>query len=225
MFLLKEFLENRLGLSYSGEFSSNQTWSGYDIEDFRDYQPGDNVKHINWKLSAKYDKEFVNIYRAEKESVIDIYLDNNLNFQFFLPLFESFKRYLLEFKYELDFKFRVFTFDKNTIKLAWKNFFPEITFNRTNNLNLLFSFYEFQNKNPKILVSDLLFLEDTNFPVNKMFFWLFPIKDLGQSYPVLNGYCGFCDDFWQEYEEKIKKLQRIGVVEFMKYYKPENKDK
>ena len=47
MFLLKNFLETRLGLTYSGKFVSDKTWSGYNIEDFRDYQPGDNVKHIN----------------------------------------------------------------------------------------------------------------------------------------------------------------------------------
>ena len=212
MILLEQFLKNQTWLSYSWEFTSNFKGSGYDIEDFKEYSLWDNIKHINWKLSAKYDKEFVNVYKMDKDTIIDIYLDNNLNFKFFLPIYEKFKKNILYFKQKFDFKFRVFSFDSNNIILVGKNFFPDIKFSKKNNLDKIFDFYEFLNKNPKILVSDFLFLNKYDFPLNT-YFWQLPINDIWSYFPVLNGYCSFCNDLWNEYNKKIEKLQTIGTFE------------
>ena len=212
MILLEQFLKSQIWLSYSWEFTSNFKWSGYDIEDFREYNLWDNIKHINWKLSAKYDKEFVNVYKMDKDIIVDIYLDNNANLQFFLPVYEKFKKNILYLKQKLDFKFRVFVFKANNLTLVGKNFFPEINFSKKNNLDKIFDFYEFSSKNPKILVSDFLFLNKYDFPANT-YFWQLPINDIWSYFPVLNGYCGFCNDLWEKYIQKLKKLQSIWIFE------------
>jgi len=105
----------------------------------------------------------------DKDIIVDIYLDNNANLQFFLPVYEKFKKNILYLKQKLDFKFRVFVFKANNLTLVGKNFFPEINFSKKNNLDKIFDFYEFSSKNPKILVSDFLFLNKYDFPANTYF--------------------------------------------------------
>ncbi len=37
-------------------------WSGIDVHSLREYQPGDDLRHVDWKISAKYDKIFIRKY-------------------------------------------------------------------------------------------------------------------------------------------------------------------
>jgi hypothetical protein len=39
-------------------------WSGLDIHSLREFQSGDDLRHADWKISAKYDKIFIRKYTA-----------------------------------------------------------------------------------------------------------------------------------------------------------------
>jgi len=218
MYLLKEFLRKIYWERFSWEFSSKQMWDGYDLEDFREYQLGDNVKKINWKLSAKYDKEYVSIYRQEKEPILDIFLDVNYNFQFFNDKIKSFLKILeLEIK-QLGIKKNIYVLEnKNLVKK--ENF--QINFkNKKSDLNKIFSSKEFDNPNYKILVSDFLFCEDYKNLVKynwKIFFSYLPLNNVlkWNSFSILNGYFDsfFCSDFLNNYSKILDELKKYGVVE------------
>jgi len=83
MYLLEQFLKNIYWERFSWEFDSNQRWEWYDLEDFKEYSFWDNVKKINWKMLAKYDKEYVSVYKIEKDPILDIFIDNYINLIFF----------------------------------------------------------------------------------------------------------------------------------------------
>ena len=40
---------------------------GYDFIELRDYQPGDDIRHIDWNITAKMRKPYIKIFREERE--------------------------------------------------------------------------------------------------------------------------------------------------------------
>ena len=40
---------------------------GYDIIELREYMPGDDIRHIDWNITAKMQKPFIKIFREERE--------------------------------------------------------------------------------------------------------------------------------------------------------------
>ena len=40
---------------------------GYDFIELREYQPGDDIRHIDWNITAKLQKPFIKIFREERE--------------------------------------------------------------------------------------------------------------------------------------------------------------
>ncbi len=62
-----------------GDFLSKLKGEGLEVEDIRLYQPWDEVKSINWKLTAKTGKIYINIFRTTKDVDFHIFLDININ--------------------------------------------------------------------------------------------------------------------------------------------------
>ena len=60
-------------------FKSFFKWDWMEIADFRKYDEWDDYKSINWKLTAKHNKLFVNIFKQEKDLNIDVFFDINRN--------------------------------------------------------------------------------------------------------------------------------------------------
>lgn len=60
-------------------FKSFFKWDWMEISDFRKYEEWDDYKAINWKLTAKHNWLFVNIFRQEKDLNIDVFFDLNRN--------------------------------------------------------------------------------------------------------------------------------------------------
>lgn len=58
-----------------GQYRSAFRGSGLVFSELREYQPGDDVKHINWKVSARSDKVFVKSYEEERQLNIVVALD------------------------------------------------------------------------------------------------------------------------------------------------------
>ena len=40
---------------------------GYDFIELREYAPGDDIRHIDWNITAKMQKPFIKIFREERE--------------------------------------------------------------------------------------------------------------------------------------------------------------
>jgi len=50
-----------------GNNSSMFRGEGYDFIELREYVSGDDVRHINWNVTAKMGKPFVKVFRQERE--------------------------------------------------------------------------------------------------------------------------------------------------------------
>lgn len=59
----------------SGAYHSVFKGQGMDFEEVREYQPGDDVRSIDWNVTAKMDKPFVKIYREERELTLVLAVD------------------------------------------------------------------------------------------------------------------------------------------------------
>lgn len=71
-------LKKKIGHRGSGNFSSLMHGAGIDLAENRQYTPGDEKRSINRKMSAKYDKLFVNLFHDEK--ALDIHLCCDINY-------------------------------------------------------------------------------------------------------------------------------------------------
>jgi uncharacterized protein (DUF58 family) len=59
----------------SGNFSSVFKGSGLEFDDVRVYQYGDDVRHIDWRASAKDDNTYLKVFKEEKEQTVFFVLD------------------------------------------------------------------------------------------------------------------------------------------------------
>lgn len=66
---------------FSGEYHSNFKGKGMEFEEIREYYHGDNVKNIDWNVTARYNKPYVKQFSEERELnmflLIDISNSNN----------------------------------------------------------------------------------------------------------------------------------------------------
>lgn len=58
-----------------GQVRSRQIGLGLEFFSLRDYAPGDEIRHVNWKASARRDKLFTNEYEAERSGDAILILD------------------------------------------------------------------------------------------------------------------------------------------------------
>lgn len=61
--------------SVTGAYHSSFKGRGMDFEEVREYAFGDDVRSIDWNVSAKMDKPFVKIYREERELTLMLVID------------------------------------------------------------------------------------------------------------------------------------------------------
>jgi len=66
----------------AGQYRSVFRGTGMEFEEVREYSPGDDVKHIDWKVSARLGKPFVKLYREERELVVMLLLDMSASGRF-----------------------------------------------------------------------------------------------------------------------------------------------
>jgi len=60
---------------FSGEYRSGFRGKGMEFENIRQYIPGDDVRSIDWKVSARYDKTFVKQFVEEREMNMFLLID------------------------------------------------------------------------------------------------------------------------------------------------------
>ena len=65
-----------------GEQLSRFRGAGIDFEDLRPYQPGDDPRRIDWRVSARLRKTFVRVYGETRQSVTWVVLDRGASMRF-----------------------------------------------------------------------------------------------------------------------------------------------
>ncbi|MBW2655115.1 MAG: DUF58 domain-containing protein [Deltaproteobacteria bacterium] len=66
----------------AGQYKSVFRGSGIEFEEVREYCPGDDVKSIDWKVSARLGKPFVKLYKEERESIVMLLIDMSSSLKF-----------------------------------------------------------------------------------------------------------------------------------------------
>jgi uncharacterized protein (DUF58 family) len=61
--------------SFSGEYLSSIRGQGLDFEDFREYQHGDEIRFIDWNVTARMNQAFVRKFREERELAVILAVD------------------------------------------------------------------------------------------------------------------------------------------------------
>lgn len=61
--------------SLSGEYSSVFKGTGVEFDEFRKYVPGDDVKHIDWKVTARTRSPHVKVFQEERDLTILLLVD------------------------------------------------------------------------------------------------------------------------------------------------------
>ncbi len=59
----------------SGHYRSVFRGSGIEFEEVREYSPGDEIKAIDWKVTARMGRPYIKMYREERELVIMLLVD------------------------------------------------------------------------------------------------------------------------------------------------------
>jgi len=66
----------------AGQYKSVFRGSGLEFEEVREYCPGDDVKALDWKVSARLGKPFVKLYKEERESIVMLLIDMSSSLKF-----------------------------------------------------------------------------------------------------------------------------------------------
>jgi uncharacterized protein (DUF58 family) len=61
--------------SFSGEYLSSFRGQGLDFDDFREYQHGDEVRFIDWNVTARMNEPYVRKFREERELSVIMAVD------------------------------------------------------------------------------------------------------------------------------------------------------
>ncbi len=67
---------------FAGEYLSAFRGRGIEFEEVREYQPGDDVRTIDWNVTARLDRPYVKRFVEERELTIMILLDRSPSMQF-----------------------------------------------------------------------------------------------------------------------------------------------
>jgi uncharacterized protein (DUF58 family) len=73
---VRELLRPHETQVYSGNHVARQKGEGIEFADLRRFVPGDRVRHINWRASARRSELWINEYHAERNSDVVIVLDS-----------------------------------------------------------------------------------------------------------------------------------------------------
>ena len=60
---------------FAGEYHSAFKGRGMAFSEVREYQFGDDVRNIDWNVTARYNKPFVKIYEEERELTVMLLID------------------------------------------------------------------------------------------------------------------------------------------------------
>lgn len=72
---LQLLLQRRVDSPFAGEYRSAFRGLGMEFEEVRPYTPGDDIRHIDWNVTARAGEPFVKQFREERELTLLLVLD------------------------------------------------------------------------------------------------------------------------------------------------------
>ena len=70
-------LSKRVDSPFGGEYRSAFRGQGMEFEEVRPYVPGDDVRHIDWNVTARTGEVFIKVFREERELTLMLVLDHS----------------------------------------------------------------------------------------------------------------------------------------------------
>jgi uncharacterized protein (DUF58 family) len=70
--LKTNYLANEM---FAGEYESAFRGRGMEFEEVREYSPGDDIRSIDWNVTARMGRPFVKVYREEREMAVMLMVD------------------------------------------------------------------------------------------------------------------------------------------------------
>ena len=81
---------------FAGEYESAFRGRGMEFEEVREYTPGDDIRDIDWNVTARFGHPFVKVFREERELTIMLMVDVSSS-----GLFGSYKQFKQELAAEI----------------------------------------------------------------------------------------------------------------------------
>lgn len=72
----------RVQTPLSGLYASVFRGQGMDFDEVREYQQGDEIRNIDWRVTARMNKPYLKVYREERERNVILCVDSNSYMQF-----------------------------------------------------------------------------------------------------------------------------------------------
>ncbi len=60
---------------FSGDYASSVRGQGLDFDEFREYQPGDEIRFIDWNVTARMEAPYIRKFREERELSVILAVD------------------------------------------------------------------------------------------------------------------------------------------------------
>jgi uncharacterized protein (DUF58 family) len=79
---LQMILKKRIYADKQGAHSSSQGGEGLVFRDFKAYSPGDDFRHIDWRIYARTDKFYIRRFETERNLTVHILLDSSASMNF-----------------------------------------------------------------------------------------------------------------------------------------------
>lgn len=72
----------RVKAARAGQRISQFKGRGMELDEARPYQPGDDIRSIDWKVTARTQKTHTKVFRQERERPVHVWVDNRTSMQF-----------------------------------------------------------------------------------------------------------------------------------------------
>jgi uncharacterized protein (DUF58 family) len=79
---LQIILKRRIYADRQGAHSTSQGGEGLIFQDYKMYSPGDDFRHIDWKIYARTDRFFIRRFESERNLTVHILIDSSASMNF-----------------------------------------------------------------------------------------------------------------------------------------------
>ena len=70
---------------FRGERRSLNRGTGMEFADYRVYEPGDDLRHVDWNIYARLDRLFIKLFHTDEDLPLVLLIDNSRSMEFGLP--------------------------------------------------------------------------------------------------------------------------------------------
>lgn len=197
---------------FSGEYHSNFKGQGMTFSEVRQYQYGDDIRNIDWNVTARYNEPFVKIFEEERELTMMLVVDVSAS-EFFGTQKQSKKDIQTEMAATL-----AFSAIQNNDKVGLILFSDEIELfippkkGRSHVLRIIRELIEFQPKSPKTDIKKAI--EYLSSVIKKKAIVFFISDFMDTDYEQALKIAGKKHDFTgiRVYDEREKEIPNLGFI-------------